>query len=216
VTFPELYHLARVALADTATPPLLSQDVALALFNEAEQEACRRAPLLLDSSTAAVCQIALEPGASLYPLDSRIVKIMSARTATRSTPLAEVSAQRMDQELPQWELGSGTPTRYVSGYATGKFRPYPVPVSADTVHLRVWRTPLNSLTVASSPEIPERYHKSLIHWVVASMRDIEDTELYDPRKAEMARMKFDAEFGPKRGAFSEVCDRAFPMFGGMN
>lgn len=59
---------------DTAKPPFVSDATARRYANQAESEACRRARLLIDS-TSEFCEIEFSAGESVIELDSRIISI---------------------------------------------------------------------------------------------------------------------------------------------
>lgn len=213
MTFAQLLIAAREELSDTAgtvdSSFSLTRSRALRYFNEAQSEACRRSRLLIDADTAEICTINLLADQAVYPLDSRVVKILGADLVGRSTPLFKTF--RSDMPLG-WKEHTGSVQAWVNDYATGKVRFYRIPDEAGTVNLTVQRTPLTSLVADSdSPEIAERYHYGLISYVVAKMRGDDDTETYDPRKAALAMAEFEKEFGVKRSAQSEAYEASQPI-----
>lgn len=205
MTFDELLTAAREDLRDTVGSQdsdfALTSSMALRYLREAESEACRRSRLLIDSDTAEICTIPVVAGQAVYVLDDRVIKILSAELAGRSTPLFKKFRSKMPAG---WKDHTGTVQAFVNDYATGKLRLYRIPDEAGTITLTVQRTPLADLTDSTSPEIPARYHYALVSYVVSRLRSIEDTEMYDPRKAALAMAEFDKEFGTKRSANSEA------------
>jgi hypothetical protein len=212
MNFSQLTALARIKLSDEVAPHRLTDNAALLFLQEAETEACRRARLLVDSSTAAICTIAVVAGTALYALDSRVLAVRAAYLSGKSAPLTRWATILMDQERANWQASTGTPNTFLTDYETGHIRLYPIPTANATLSLRVSRLPLTELTEVSSPEIHVRYHQKLLEWVVYRMRSIEDSELYDPRKAQVALGEFEAEFGPARSAWNEVFEDEQPEF----
>jgi len=212
MTFGQLLKLARFALGDTEASQdknqLLPEAIGLMYFNEAIHEACRRARLIVDRSTAAVCSYVVEPDTPIITLDSRIIKIRRVYLASRSQPLNRKFVADMDDMHAGWETHTGSTDSYVADYETGaskKIFLYRRPAVADSLNLVVVRLPLADLAGSDDvPEIPQQYHAALVHYVVAKLRNIEDTELYDLKKALKAEAEFEREFGPKRAAIDEV------------
>lgn len=216
MNFGQLLQAAREDLDDLAGNQdrhhLLRETTALRLYNEAIHEACRRARLLVDRSTTAVCSYAVTAGQSVITLDSRVIKVRLAMLTSQPTPLRRLYVADMDERLSGWESHTGTPDSYIADYETGKLCLYRRPEQNDTLKLAVVRLPMNDLTSLSSvPEIPTQYHPALVPYVVAAMRSADDTELYDPRKAALEIAKFDREFGPKRSALDETWENSQPF-----
>ena len=194
MNFGQLLQAAREDLDDLAGSQdrlhLLREATAIRLYNEAIHEACRRARLLVDRSTTAVCTYGVTAGQPLITLDSRIIKVRVAMLTSQATPLRRLYVADMDEQSSGWENHTGSTDSYIADYETGKVFLYRKPAQNDTLKLVVVRLPLNDLTSASSvPEIPLQYHPALVPYVVSAMRSKDDTELYDPRKAalEIAR-----------------------------
>lgn len=210
MTFKELLQAAREELRDTTGTAdsdfALTRSMALRYFNEAVSEACRRSRLLIDSDTPEICTINVVAGTAVYDLDERVVKILGADLAGRSTPLFLVCSSDMPQG---WKDHAGSVQSIVKDYATGKIRLYRVPEADGVITLKVQRTPLVAMASDSDrPEIHSRYHFGLVPFVVAKVRMIDDTELFDPAKAAKAEAEFEREFGPKRSASNEAYENS--------
>lgn len=217
--FAELLSAARTWLRDmegvVETDRLLTRSMALLFFNEAIDEACRRARLITDSSTAVICSIAVTADTSSYALDSRIIKISRVQLAGRDAPLERFSWRDLDRRYPGWEAQSGEVVGYLTDRSSGYLDLYRTPETDGSLSLTVFRTPLSPLVDdTDTPEIAPRYHAKLVPYVIARCRDIEDTELYDPRKAARALSLFDAEFGPPRPAWCEAFEESQPYYEG--
>lgn len=215
MTFEQLLAAAREDLGDTVgstdSSHALTSSTALRLFNEAIHEACRRARLIVDRSTAAICTYAVTAGNPVITLDPRIIKIKRATLVGRSAPLTRRYLADLEERSASWEQDTGTVDSYVADYETGKVCLYRKPSDNGTLKMVAVRLPLVDLAAGASPEIPVQYHHALRHYVVAEMRGADDTELYDPRKAAIAAAKFEAEFGPKRSARDEVYENSQDM-----
>lgn len=165
-------------------------------LNEAEQEACRRSQLLIDSSTAPLTPLTVTANDPWMPYDARIIKILRARPRG-ALPVSIITAQEMDG-LPYWEDETGpTLLALITDMATGKLRTYPKLTAAATIDLTVQRLPLTDMTDAEahSPEIRADYHMKLIEWAKWRAYSMDDVDANDPQKAAKALKVFEGEFG---------------------
>lgn len=206
MTLRELIRLFRLEVDDSVEPYLWSDEEATDFANDAQQEACRRARLLVDSSTAAICQLALTVAdAGLVALDSRVIFVRRARFAG-SLPLKRMNMQDMEAHDPYWQdADPDTPTVFVPDYETGKLLFWPPPIAAKTALLTVVREPLLEMdSEDDEPEIPTRWHRSLRHWMAFRAYSKPDADAADPKKAAAALALFEQEFGPKSSAIDEA------------
>ena len=81
----QLVALFRSEVDDTAAPYLWTDPEVIDYAADAEMEACRRALLLIDSSTVATCQYTVAPGASVVTLDPRVLAQGFGGNNTRRT-----------------------------------------------------------------------------------------------------------------------------------
>lgn len=185
-------------------PRLWSEPELDAMADEAVLEACRRAHLLVDSSSVAArgTVVATEPTLSL---DSRVIFIRRARLASASVPLVIRTARDMDEMSPGWENARpSTPSVLIPDWETGAVRLYPPPLIDDTLVMTVVREPLAGMTDdADEPELPKRYHPALVHWLTHKAFLKLDTETLDKTRSADGLAMFEAEFGPKSRAIDE-------------
>ncbi|MGL4230966.1 MAG: DUF6682 family protein [Casimicrobium sp.] len=204
----ELISIFRAEADDTAQPFLWSDVDAIEFANDAENEACRRARLITDASTAAICERAVAANAVMVSLDPRVIFVRRAKLDSQSMPLALVDHRDLDMQNPRWELQAGTPRAIVRNWESGKLRLYPMPSAADTLRLRVVRTPLvpmaNAASNGDSPEIAPRYHRSLVYWMLYRAFSRKDTQTQDDRRAAEYLALFENEFGKKSSAIDET------------
>lgn len=195
--------------ADDANSPYLWSDAELNDYaNDAQNEACRRARLLVDSTTAAICQYTVASsgsGSYLIALDSRVLFVRRARLASRTVPLARMFLSDIEEQVPNWEAATaGQPDRYIPDYQTGYVRLYRPSSVADTLNLTVVRMPLTDMSADGDvPEIHTAWHRSLRFWMLYRAYSKHDAETYDEKKA-LANLKlFEEEFGKRSAAFDE-------------
>lgn len=201
----ELIGEWRRQIKDTATPYLISDESALIFLNQAQNEAARRARLLVDSTTDGVARIAVTAADPIAALSPKVISIRRARMSAFSRMLAKRSVRQMDEQYPGWEFAaSSRPFIVIVDYQSDALRLYPPPESADTLLLTVTREPLNDLVAdADAPEIAARYHHGLIEWMKYRAYLVDDADLYDPTAADKALARFTAEFGESGGAVNE-------------
>lgn len=191
----ELRDRFRRETNDLVKPYFWSDDELVAWLNEAQEEACRRALLLVDStSDAAVIDLSAgDIGADLHP------SVIFVRRAIRGNGQALIPrvARSMDEEAPGWELAQpSTPYVFVPDWQTGYLRFYPPAKNAETIRLTVVRTPLNPMVNdEDAPEIRSQYHAYLLDWVKSRAYGKQDADSYDPKKADFHEKQFILRFG---------------------
>jgi hypothetical protein len=200
-----LLSAGRDDLDDTVAPYFHSDARLTRFLNEAQREAARRARLITDSSTAAVCQIPIVAGTALYALDPRVIYVKRAQLLSQSDKLIKVTVLQLDSGCAGWQTQEATPpTHWVPDFESGKIRLFPIPKANDTLYLTVIREPLVDMSGSLAPEIAPRYHENLVHWMRYRAYMVRDAETYDPKKAAEALQLFEAEFGPATNAQNEV------------
>lgn len=205
MTLQDLIDACRSEAVDTVTPYLWSDADWIRYANDAQREACRRARLIVDSTTTAICRIAMVGGTATYALDPRVLFIKRAKLSGRSMPLSRASHKDLDRSVPGWETQTGEPQAYVPDMNENEFRPYPTPTAAATASLTVIRLPLVDMEdTDDSPEIKSHLHASLQFWMLYRAYSKQDTETLDKQKAADSLALFEAEFGKKSTAVDEA------------
>jgi len=175
--------------------------------NEAEEEACRRAKLLVDSDIVELCRIAVAVGTAVYAYDPRIISIRRIKLASRTKPLGKFVYWELDERRPGWETRTGIAEAIVTGMESRKIRLDKIPTATDTLILTVARLPLNPMAKAADvPEIPVSYHRSLVLWMKHKVYNNTNSELFDKNRANVHLALFEQEFGTKSSAINEVFD----------
>ena len=201
----QLIDTARLRAGDDASGYLWSDEEWTEFANDAENQACRRARLIVDSTTTEITEIALSVGTATYDLDQRVIFIRRAKLDGRSTPLRPASFKDLDECRPDWQDETGEPECYVVDMDTDTFRPYPTPSVAGTVNLTVVRTPLEPMAAdEAEPEIKPRYHLSLVDWMLYRAYSKKDSERFDAKKAKDHFDDFEREFGRPSTAVEEL------------
>ncbi len=137
-------------LADDVAAPELWNDARLTVYaNEAEREACRRARLIEDSDTAAVCQIAVVNGTSTYAVDPRVLFIRRAKLASQDHVLGKAHADDLDKFYCGWESNPASTPRAWTPVGIQKLRLVDSPDADDTLNLKVIRLPLAPMALTA-------------------------------------------------------------------
>lgn len=239
-TGSELITWLRTDILDDLEVPYLWSDATLLRYlNYAEVQACRRAHLLIDSSTTndsgtaatastagqkALCQITLVAGQSVYSLNSKIIQVKRCQIIGMDYPLlGPLTHIELDERYSGWNGTSGTVgTAGTSGFPyafmnepTGSITFILAPGQSGTANLLVSRLPLLPFTSSSSPEIPDKYHEWLLNWAahLAYLKD--DSDTFNPEKAKYYEGKFIEQFGQLPSAKDERLIRTLSMQGRM-
>lgn len=207
MTLAEMIRLARSEAADLLQPYQWSNEDLTEFANDAENEACRRARLIVDSSTDEVTRINVRSSVASYRLDDRVIFVRRVKSAVRSQPLDRVSYKKLDECVPGWQEESGDPRGYITDFETGKIQAYPTPNANSIWRLTVVRLPMEPMKFSNAaqcgPEIHKRFHRSLVYWMLYRMYSRQDSETVDKQKAADNLALFEAEFGPRSSAQDE-------------
>lgn len=202
MTLEELLLAYRVAAEDTVAPYLVSDEQAMEWLNEAENEAALRMRLLHESASAAVCEIDVSSGTSVYALHPALFELTHTAFrldgTTERTPVRLVSTGWLDQKVPCWRDETGTPLYAVQLETT--IRLVPEPDANGTLLLEGYRLPLNPMDDEDSPEIHKAHHRYLVEWALYRTYSVPDTELQDTARADAALTRFTRYFGERPDA----------------
>lgn len=197
----DLINVVRLEIVDTAKPYLVSDDELLEFIDDAQNEACRRASLLIDASSS-FCTIAARAGQHSYDLNSRIIRIR--RATFDGERLGQETTAALDAGSRGWDDMAGFPRVYLTDWESNRIRLVPEPDDAGTLKLRVVRLPLKPVTDEGQQlEIHERFHRDLRYWVIKRCYEKQDSDMKDDAKAALYESKFEAAFGPPLSARTE-------------
>jgi hypothetical protein len=207
----ELIAWLREMLDDEVQPYLWTNSYLVRALNDAEEQACRRAYVLIDKDTASVCQLTLSASVGSFTYHSRILQIRRITIGSADYPLKQALVPELDEACGAWWSVQGVPENYVIE-TQGRIIFYPMPQSLDTATMEVARLPLNSMNVSGScvPEIPEMYHRDLLIWGkrVAYLKP--DSDTFNKELADAAEQEFTARFGPLPSAKEERLRKLWP------
>lgn len=149
-TLQQIIDDFREMFDDKGTPPLWSDAVLQAYANEAQLEAARRARLIEDRDTVAVCQVAVSTATDVYALDPRIIRLRRVKLASQDQRLQKMDERVLDRMLPSWESLDAAPPEGWIPWGSNQIRLVPAPDVADTINLWTIREPLLRMRLAQA------------------------------------------------------------------
>ena len=184
---------------DKVEPYIVSDEEAIRLAAEAENEACLRAKLIYDFSTPRLAEYEVQAGQATVKLSPSVFQIDGASwkpaTAGREK---EVCVTGIDAIMGRGGWRSRTHA-YVDAAAMlerNQLRLFPIPSVGGTLYLSVYRLPLFALEAGGDePEIAEEHHLGLIDWMLYRTWSAKDSEQEDPQRAANALAAFEQRFG---------------------
>ena len=204
MTLKDLVSLYRAQSQDLAEPFYCSDALLTIYANEAQKEACRRSPLLVLTST-----IDISAGDESIQLNPQTVRITRALVGGQMLQVHAVDV--MDEFHPGWQDArvKAAPMCLVSGLATDELYMWPQPDAAFTMRLTAQCLPQVPLkNEGDQPEIREELHPALVDWILHRVYSQEDSQIFNPAKAQLHEDRFISEFGRKASGRNEEWVRA--------
>lgn len=199
MTLVQLRTLYRSLARDEALPYLATDATLNTFLNEAHDEAAKRARLIHDDSTTAVCQITTVAATTTYSLHTSLYELTSVRLFTPSdstepVELTLVSREWLNKQVPDWRESTEDPAYAIQQDNT--LRIVPVPNAAGLLKLEGLRLPLAAMVAdGDAPEINAAHHRHLAQWALYRVFGIPDSEVFDPTKSALALAEFERYFG---------------------
>jgi hypothetical protein len=170
--------------------------------NDAENEACIRANLILDKSTA-LTSVSVISGVATYTISELILVVKRAKLLSGTEPLVKTSRRVLDATYPGWESETGVVRSWFPD-ESNKIVLYKSPVATGTLNLMVSRLPLSPMLLADkmadTPEIDVQYHEGLLDWMLHRAYSKQDSETLDKGKAKEHLARFEKRFGERPSA----------------
>ncbi|MDR1076361.1 MAG: hypothetical protein LBL59_08735 [Xanthomonadaceae bacterium] len=180
----------------------LYKDSELADFlNEAVEEACIRARLLVESTAPDICRIPLRAGVGEYRLHPSVVVIRRAILKdSRAHSLKRTTSAVLDRHRHDWREHSGHPRYLVRDQQARQIDITPVPDMDSELHLTVWRVPTEEEVMElpdDEPVIDAIHHRKLVNWACFRAYSKKDSEKEDLVRADRHLVLFEQYFGPR-------------------
>jgi hypothetical protein len=189
-------------LDDENSPYLWGNDELTYYADRIQKILCSDFNPILEKDNVDICDVALTAGDGLIQVDRRITSIQRARIAGQTSLLKIVDSGYMDAYHGAWDLSSvtqDTPTKIVTkGVGYGQAYLYPPIDTTGTLELVVYRMPLEDLEWALHQNEPlelERFAHFFHHGILYQAYLKQDTDTYDPRRAEQHRILWEGQNG---------------------
>lgn len=222
MTLDDLIGRFRQRADDAASPPLNDDETVRGWLNEAVNEACIRARLIFDTSSAFLT-IPIVVDQAVYTLDPSIIQIADMWLTNRRWILEGTDQSALDRGsiFPRWRgryrhhdcyalwgrnwrTWKGSPRYFIQDGT--RLQLVPIPTEVDTLNLSVYRLPVDSEVMdapAEEPVIAAQWHDRLIDWALFRAYDSKDGEEIDDTRAGIALARFEASFGKRLDAAVE-------------
>jgi hypothetical protein len=203
----QLIDQFRADTRDQQSKYMWTDDEIIGYANEAVDEACRRALLLVDSSSTA-SEASLGIGESEIDLHDSVIYVRRVRISGAHA-LQPCVSREMDERVPGWEDSqASTPMLFIPDWETNKIKVWPPASAAVEIKMTVIRTPLNEMSEdEDEPEISGRYHRALLDWMKFLGYSKQDADTMDAAKALKFEERFAGEFGLPQTAKDEQWGR---------
>ncbi len=211
----ELLAQYRFESSDDVAPFGTSDLTVVSLFNDAQDEACRRKVLLFDATTAAVCQIAVTSATATYALHGAVVAVLGAKLTDADGNviyLENRSRDELDRVYSGWRENITDDPAYIVVDETS-VQIVPAPLAAYTLDMEVQRTPLTVMALPADPvpepppdpmidlpEIASGHHRFLALWVHHRVLSKPDPDYESPEMAAVYEKRFSDYFGTRQDA----------------
>lgn len=198
----QLVNAVRDLLDDHSQPPLYGDDELTRYLNNAVAEACLRARLLQDD-TSALTQLPVTAGTASYKFNPAIFGLQAVHLSGRREPLIRCTAAYLDREAPGWRHMPPPPSAprfVVLDLQQRTLVLYPTPDADGTLFLRVWRQPIEVERMEEDDDEPVVVltdAEQLKHWACYEAFMKKDSELYDADKAAQHLQLFTDRFGDR-------------------
>lgn len=195
----EFVSFFRYDMADTAQPPMWTDDEIYRYLNDAQKLFCRRTGGLGDASSS-FTTLAVAINEANTDLDPSVLKIRDAYRVSDGRPIEVINYEDFSRLGLRFDGSSGPVSYLIIGMEPHKAKFYPIPNTADSVQLIVDRLPTEDITADSAPqefEIDQQHVEGLMYRVKEMAYLKQDAETFNKSKAE--------EFGVM---FMRYCDDA--------
>jgi len=184
---------------DMAQPYLYTDAEIVGWLNDAIDEACQRAHILEDA-TSAFTSFNVTAGTLSTALPDYVLKVI--RLTADGRRIDETSIAELDEKNPRWESQEGETQGFIYG-RDNTLRLYPTPTKTVAVKLRVSRLPMDMLSADVETEdipVPRPWHAKLFNWVYRCAFMKNDVETQDTNKAADFEARFIQDFGVRENA----------------
>lgn len=197
----DVITLYRQRADDAVTPYHVSDETLIGFAAEAEEEACIRAKLILDS-TSDFLTIPIVAGIDRYDIEPCIFDIETLRYINTDGAVFCMERTGTGEMAGADRAVQGRPYKFsfMAEHGIGIW-PMPNAYASGNLQMVVYRTPEYPVEdLADEFEIHERWHRYLVDWMLYRAYSSKDREMRDPERAAAAYADFEARFGVRRPA----------------
>jgi hypothetical protein len=200
----------RYHLRDTGTDPRWTSAELKIWLADGQDEICKRAYAIEDTTTAAVCMLSLSATVATYDLSRKIILIEEAAlydaTGVFDSFINVVDRHEMTYQRPTWITDTGKPTDLLV-YDNAKAVVTPIPTTSEAgyyIMMTVKRLPLHNLTDSyPTPEISSQFSDDMVNWACYKAYLKDDTDTQDLVQAGRFLGMFEASVGSRPNAAIE-------------
>lgn len=201
-TSAQLLSLFHQNPVDMTAPYRWSDAQVYGWLSEGQREACIRAKLIKDVSTASICEIDVSAGTATYQASELIIRIDAAflvGSDGNRASLSVIDRVEADRIFPDWRTTADTPSAII--HEGTKLTLNRLPLEDATLHLEVLRLPISDINATAAPEIPAVHHEELVSWALYRALLIEDDDDEKPMgRWQKYLSRFESYFGKKPSA----------------
>lgn len=182
----ELRNLFRAEMSDAVAPYLISDDQVYRYLDDAQKQFCRWTEGIEDGRSYTLSII---PGTEWYDTDKSILKLRKATDAVSGNPITVANPEKLESMGIRFDGRAGPIKTLVAGIDKNTLRAWPVPSTAASIRLEVFRLP-KTVGACDEFEIDEQHHINLLLWVKHRAYGIEDSEVFNGKRADEFEQRF--------------------------
>lgn len=157
MTSGDLLDLFRDEMDDAATPYLWGDDLVFGYIDDAQTMFCRKTDGISDATTAAVTQLAVQPGVQWYATDPSILKLRTTYRVDTGREVTIINMEDMATRSLRFDGTVGPLQALVLGAEANKVRAFPVPGTIDRLQAVTSALSLIGTTVLTFASAPAVY-----------------------------------------------------------
>ena len=197
----DVITLYRQRADDAVSPYHVSDEALLGFVAEAEEEACIRAKLILDS-TSDFLTIPIVAGIDRYDIEPCLFDIETMNFVNTDGAIFCMARAGTGEMAGADRSVQGRPFKFafMADHSIGIW-PLPNTYASGNLQLVAYRTPEYPVeSLDDDFEIHERWHRYLVDWLMYRVYSSKDREIRDPERAAAAYDDFETRFGIRRPA----------------
>jgi len=187
----DLLEQFRIEMNDAEEPFLWSDELVYKYLNDAQKQFARKTDGIQDSTTVAVCTLAVIANTNTYALHPTIKKIRSVRRADNGRPVEVINEEDMPGRKWFFDGRTGVITALITGMDENSVRVWPVPFETVNLQMSVFRLPLVEVVDDQALEIGAQHHMHLLSWAKHLAYLKQDADAFDRTKADEFGMRFE-------------------------